>query len=88
MRKLNILKNHIDNLKDFQEQIEEEDGYLLEFNIEGNEATLAGNSAGLLHFVCRIMDLFDKYEGAHVHLDEDSDFPEGSNKITIEWKKE
>jgi len=78
------------SVKDCQDSLQNKEGYLLEFhwNEEERTARLEGNSAGLLHLCRLVMDLCIKgYQGAHLHFDENSNFPEGSDAMIIEWKQ-
>ena len=79
------LEIFIEDLKKYQSRLQKQYGYHLEFSIntDEKEAVLSGNQGGILHFFCRILSLIEKEKGSHIHFDENADFPEGSNKLTI-----
>ena len=82
----NEMKHCMQILQSLQKSIETQEGYFLEFHWNQNEKAgyLEGNSTGLLHFICRLLDLCQKdFSGAHIHLDVHGDVPEGSDALII-----
>ena len=80
------LEQLVEQIRHFQAAVQKEEGYSLQFTWDKNEKVgwLEGNRAGLLHFCRQILELCQKeFEGAHLHFDEDTDFSEGSDALTI-----
>ena len=65
-------------------RIEWEPNFSIRVGVQGGEATLSANRAGLRSLARIFADLAEEPPGSHIHLDEYNSLEEGSAQLIVE----